>query len=681
MGRKVVITLHRNDLRVHDNALFHHAHDDVHADVTHVLPVFVFDERFVELSGFPGYKREGPEARTRLCKFWRTGAFRARFLAEGVYDLRDTLRRRGSDLLIRFGKMEDVTADIARTLIENGDEVHEVFLQEEFYTEEKSIERKLRRKLQQFGVELRCFDQVALIHVDDLPFRPEAMPDVFTPFRKRIENLPHLGRAPLSVPTSFKPFPRAADPTAPYPGYGKHIELEHRGLDYVLQGLLRPLQDTFQLRAGSEGKNQKSAFPYAGGETAALQRIEWYFKVGSPPPVARYKETRNGLLGHAYSTKLSPFLCLGMVSPRAIVAALDEYEAVNGSTQNTYWIRFELLWRDYFLYVARKFGSKLFTLGGFEEVTDPKQARLKTVPGWWQQWDQTLPLAESVEKEQAAVRWMQGTTGVPFVDANMAELRESGFMSNRGRQNVASFLTKDLQIDWRIGAEFFESHLVDFEPSNNWGNWQYVSGVGNDPRASRQFNPVKQGNDYDPHGEYVRTWLPQLSSLPTSRIQCPWTLDPAERARLVPAGAYPARPVVEQPGWKAHYARRGPNKHGVPNRNERVRNPGPLLLGRAGGGAGARSTGDGSSAASTSAESASQGSSNSGDEKSGSGARSAGVKAGGTVNGRRSTVASVQAGSGRKREMHAGARVLAEANARQGGLRDAPPKGKENYLC
>lgn len=269
MGRKVVITLHKNDLRcalsplpqkarslicgpapppltdpppprlslsivrpcslflsllalhsVHDNALFHAAHDAKHKDVTHVLPVFVFDERFVELSGLPGYQRQGPEARTRQYKFWRTGAFRARyarvvlpltsrtaraceadagahpappltdpplfrFLLEGVFDLRDTLRKHGSDLLIRFGKMEDVTADIARDLIENGDEVKEVFLQEEvrgpvslrtsflvtpmlttstyqFYTEEKAIERKLRNNLKKAGVPLTCFDQVPL---------------------------------------------------------------------------------------------------------------------------------------------------------------------------------------------------------------------------------------------------------------------------------------------------------------------------------------------------------------------------------------------------------------------------------------------------------------------------------------------------------------------------------------
>lgn len=114
---------------------------------------------------------------------------------------------------------------------------------------------------------------------------------------------------------------------------------------------------------------------------------------------------------------------------------------------------------------------------------------MKAQPGWWKGWDQDGP------SDQPAVRWMEGKTGVPFIDANMAELRESGFMSNRGRQNVASFLTKDLQTDWRIGAEFFESHLIDYEPTANYGNWQYVGGVGNDPRASRQFNPIKQAND------------------------------------------------------------------------------------------------------------------------------------------------------------------------------------------
>lgn len=308
--------------------------------------------------------------------------------------MRNSLRQRGSELLIRFGLMEKVTADIVKAMRANGDKVKAVYLQEEvrhglswrlqlqadllvlrnlqFYSEEKAIERKLRKALKEVGVPLVMYDQVPLsasnsslhfqmllltpacaVHPSDLPFAPAAMPDVFTPFRKRIENLPHLGRAPHPIPPNFKPFPRPPDGADLYPGYGAQIEADHRGLDFVLQCLLRPLQDTFQLRAGSAGRNQRSAFPYAGGETAALQRVEWYFKQGGPPPVSRYKETRNGLLGHAYSTKLSPFLCLGMVSPRTIISALEEYEEKYGSQQNAYWVRFELLWRDYFLFAAR----------------------------------------------------------------------------------------------------------------------------------------------------------------------------------------------------------------------------------------------------------------------------------------------------------------------------------------
>ncbi|GAA6038629.1 hypothetical protein JCM8097_009455 [Rhodosporidiobolus ruineniae] len=588
MGRKVIVTIHRNDLRISDNALYSYAHDQDHDDVTHVLPVFVFDERYLELSGLPGYQRQGLEARTRLCKFWRTSAFRAKFLTEGVYDLRRSLRQRGSDLLIRFGKMEDIAADIAKALVAQGDEIREVLLQEEFYSEEKGIERRMRRKLEEFGVKLTVFDQVPLLHPDDLPFSMDKLPDVFTPFRKRVEALPHLGRAPLPIPPSFKPFPRSP-PSTPYPGYA----LDAHDLDYVLPYLLKPLEDTFQVHALD---TTKTAFPYAGGETSALERVEWYFRSEAEmPPVQRYKETRNGLLGHAYSTKLSPFLCLGMISARTVVAAIDAFEREYGQTQSAYWLRFELLWRDYFLFCARKYGTKLFTLGGFEEVTDPKQAAPKLEDGWWKVWDREAARAKKLEEEQPAVRWMRGETGVPFIDANIAELRESGFMSNRGRQNVASFLTKDLQIDWRVGAEFFESHLIDYEPSNNWGNWQYVGGVGNDPRASRQFNPVKQGNDYDPYGDYVRTWLPQLSGVPTSKIQCPWTLPAADFARFIPSGKYPTTPVIEQVSWKPHYTKKGPSKHGVTNKGEsrivlrggKSRSAGPnAAAGGAGGGGG-----------------------------------------------------------------------------------------------
>ncbi|GAA5862410.1 hypothetical protein JCM1840_004172 [Sporobolomyces johnsonii] len=580
MRRKIVLTLHRYDLRVHDQALFHAAHSQHHRDVTHVLPLYVYDERFIELSGLPGYVRQGPPARTRLCGFWRTSGVRVRFTTEAVFDLRNSLRRLGSDLLIRFGKLEDVTDAIVRQLKANGDDVREVFFQKEFYSEELAIERKLRKKLEAQGVQLRMFDQAPLINVEDLPFPVSQMPDVFTPFRKRVEALPRLGRDPLPTPSTFKSFPTvsglSSSSSEPYASYGSDFDQTTSPHD-VLRYLLSPLEDDVQTTERGTRMDERTAFPYQAGETSALERLEWYFKEGNPPPVAHYKETRNGLLGHAYSTKMSPFLSIGMISPRLILQALVQHEEQYSQTQNTYWVRFELLWRDYFLYTARKFGTKLFTIGGFEEVTDPKQAKGKV--SWWKPWE------PNAGPDHPAVRWMEGRTGVPFIDANMAELRYSGFMSNRGRQNVASFLTKDCQLDWRIGAEFFESHLIDFEASANWGNWQYVGGVGNDPRASRQFNPIKQGNDYDPHGEYIKTWLPQLASVPAQRIQCPWVLSPADRARYLPdPSAYPLEPVLEQPSWKPHYTRRGPSKQGVPNRNERVRGGAPAGAGAGGAG-------------------------------------------------------------------------------------------------
>jgi len=103
-------------------------------------------------------------------------------------------------------------------------------------------------------------------------------------------------------------------------------------------------------------------------------------------------------------------------------------------------------------------------------------------------------------------RWINGKTGVDFVDANMNELRLTGFMSNRGRQNVASYLCNDLQLDWRYGAAYFEQELIDYDVASNWGNWAYLAGVGNDPRGNRYFDIAKQARQYDAGGEYRRLW-------------------------------------------------------------------------------------------------------------------------------------------------------------------------------
>lgn len=401
------------------------------------------------------------------------------------------MRESGSDLLIRFGIPEVAIENLIRALFDRGDEIVGFELQKEVCAEEVAVERRISKALKKFGLkDFRLHDTKHMISKDDLPFKVEDTPDVFTPFRKKVEGLGEkMVRPMLEMPDKFLPFPGVIKTRAAVGGkqgaeqqqdkqdnvteegdeddirdegnYGRQFNGEN--VESVLAHLLEPLKGSYEMKYADpkHSKHRSSAFPFPGGETAALERLEWYFVTGNPPPVSRYKETRNMLVGHAYSTKMSPYLCIGCISPRLIAKALDQHEKRYGSGQNTYWVKFEMLWRDYFLYVSEKFGTNLFKLEGFEAITDPKMAEKKKTE--WNWWDEDNYLLKA---------WLRGRTGIPFIDANIVELRETGFMSNRGRQNVASFLTKDLYFDWRIGAEFFESHLVDYDPTANWGNWQ-----------------------------------------------------------------------------------------------------------------------------------------------------------------------------------------------------------------
>ena len=146
---------------------------------------------------------------------------------------------------------------------------------------------------------------------------------------------------------------------------------------------------------------------------------------------------------------------------------------------------FELIWRDYFKYVSLKHGNTLFQLGGILKKSYP-----------WKT-DATL-----------FVDWANGSTPEPFVNANMIELKKTGWMSNRGRQNVASYFAKTLWMDWRMGAAYFESLLLDYDVHSNYGNWMYVAGVGNDPR-DRKFDVAWQAERYDANGKFQKRWLQQ----------------------------------------------------------------------------------------------------------------------------------------------------------------------------
>lgn len=223
-----------------------------------------------------------------------------------------------------------------------------------------------------------------------------------------------------------------------------------------------------------------------GGEKAALKHLIIYFSSEAP---SGYEKTRNELEGWCLSTKFSYWLANGSLSPRTIIEHLIKYEKNNSENKSTRWIYFELLWREYFQWYAYHYGNLLFTFTGINH----KKPLTSFYPSRFKQ-------------------WCLGNTPYPIVNACMNQLNDTGYLSNRGRQIVASCLVNELSLDWRCGAAYFEQQLIDYDVASNWGNWQYIAGVGCDPRGGRHFNLHKQAMSYDPQGKFIDAWRGQSNN-------------------------------------------------------------------------------------------------------------------------------------------------------------------------
>ncbi|ADZ89748.1 cryptochrome, DASH family [Marinomonas mediterranea MMB-1] len=275
-----------------------------------------------------------------------------------------------------------------------------------------------------------------------LPFSLNELPESFTKFRKLVET--------IDVPKTIKAVDRLPPPVAINSPYVKTLPHTSFALD------------------GS---------PFVGGESYAHAHLADYFSSGA---ASTYKETRNTMDDWMSSTKFSPWLAQGAISPRQVMNSLAFYESRMGSNDSTYWIYFELLWREYFQWYSMKYGARLFSKSGIHNKT----------------------LNSSFYAERFR-KWCAGSTPFPIVNAAMKQLNTTGYISNRARQLAASSLIYDLEIDWRYGATYFESQLIDFDVASNWGNWQYIAGVGADPRGGRHFNLDKQTQLYDPDKAFI----------------------------------------------------------------------------------------------------------------------------------------------------------------------------------
>lgn len=471
-----ILVWYRQDLRMIDHSPLHQAREQG----AEILPLYCFDDRSFSLipPGFP-----------------KTGAWRAQFLLESVADLRRSYRSNGGDLIIRRGQPEAVIPQLVTEF-----QISAVYFHTYPTAEELAVEQAV---LAQLSIPHQSWWGHTLYHPEDLPFNISELPELFTKFRKIVETPP----SQLTKKSAFG----GVRSTLPRPASLATITGVEPGQLPSLSdwGLELPVADP------------RSVLAFQGGETAGLARLDQYFWQQDLLPT--YKATRNGMIGSDYSSKFSPWLALGCLSPRYIYEQVKKYETSRVQNESTYWLIFELLWRDYFALIAAKHGHRIFRVGGLRGVKIP-----------WQHDQNRFDL------------WCQGQTGFPLVDANMRELLATGFMSNRGRQNVASFLTKNLGIDWCWGAAWFESMLIDYDVASNWGNWNYTAGVGNDARGFRFFNIYKQAADYDPQGAYVKLWLPELEQIPAAKVHRPDQLLPVEQQRWgMQLGVDYPRPIVD----------------------------------------------------------------------------------------------------------------------------------------
>ena len=418
----------RNDLRTKDN----NSLKEATKNHTSVIAVYCFDPRHFEITKY-GFKK--------------IEKYRAKFLIETIENLKSNLAALNIELFLYTEKPEISINQLVET-----HEINAIYLQKEWTSEEVEVIENVKYSVSREVKFYEFYDQF-LYHPHDIHLLDSEIPEVFTNFRNSVEKNAAI-RSSIKI--------KATQPIKGLVNNTKIPKIEDLGLE------------SFETPTNT-------AFPFKGGETNALERLQHYFF--KTKKLGFYKKTRNGLIGSDYSSKFSAWLSNGSISARTIYWQVKKFEKDYFKNESTYWLIFELIWRDYFKYISLKHKNNIFKLGGI----------LQKNYDW-------------LSDEKLINQWVEGKTSSAFVNANMIELKKTGWMSNRGRQNVASFFTKDMLLDWRIGAAYFEAMLIDYDVNSNYGNWMYVAGVGNDPR-DRKFNTKLQAERYDPNGKYQNLWL------------------------------------------------------------------------------------------------------------------------------------------------------------------------------
>ena len=435
---KRIVVWFRKDLRLHDNEALSKAIENG----DEVVPIYVFNTE--ELLGKTPFG------------FQKTGPFRAQFLLESVAHLRTALQEKGIDLIIRQGKPEEEVFKLVKEV-----EASSVYANMERTHDEVLVQNALEKNLWSLGLELLFFRGKMLYYTQDLPFPISHSPDTFSAFRKEVERFIPI-RQPLPLPKQFSTW--TMDITR-----GALPSLETLGHQY-------PEQDS------------RAAIRFKGGERAALERLQAY--LGTNKYLDSFDDTRYNLTGPNISSRLSPWLALGCISPKYVYAELKAYEQRYKKSKSSQNFLLELLWRDHYRLMGKKYGDKIFEAGGIKGL-------------------ETKHLSDDINLLN---QWIEGQTDSILINACMLELKHTGFLSHKGRQMVSSYLVNDLAVNWRMGAAYFQHILIDYDICSNWVNWNVVGGVGPDTKDDRYINISKQSKRFDAKGDYVNLWLDSVCS-------------------------------------------------------------------------------------------------------------------------------------------------------------------------
>jgi len=436
---------------------------------------------------------------------WRSPN-RTWFMLASLAELAASLEAAGSVLVVRVGRPELVVPAFAEEV--GASTVH---VSRDYAPYGRARDRRVAAALRRAGVVLHAAQGNLIHEPEDLATRTGTPYRVFGPFHRTWSTL--SVRTPLAAP--------AVIPTDVFPARAGSTVATAEGR---ISAWVKALRELGVGAADVDGLARPTAdpgfIPDPGESAARLRLARWTRAAGDRPPrVLDYQRGRD-LLGIDGTSRLSQDLRWGLLSPVEVVSRVLAAGAGPGVDRFVA----ELAWRDFYAHVLWH---------------DPGSARRAT--------RRAYDLVPWRDDEVAIAAWTGGRTGFPVVDAAMRQLAATGWMHNRARMIVASFLTKDLLVDWRVGEAWFMCHLLDGDPASNNGGWQWAASTGTDAQPYfRVFDPVAQGRRFDPDGAYVRRWVPELAGVPVEYLQAPWTMPDAAQAgsRCRIGLDYPA-PIVE----------------------------------------------------------------------------------------------------------------------------------------